>query len=225
MDIGDVNDFDSRGSAASDTLVGANITGNPTIYGGGGNDSISAGIVSTTIYAGSGNDVVNGNVGADKLYGGSGSDTIDGGGGNDLLVGGIGADMLTGGIGQDTFVFRTTTDSLASSFDTVMDVDAATDLFAIGHGLSGLTNGLNIVGTGNLALDLLQVNGALAQDASGNFVTALSANGAAVVNVVGGDDAGTYLLINDATTVFDSAHDAVVKLAAQQVLTSSNFVV
>jgi hypothetical protein len=50
------------------------------------------------------------------------------------------------------------------------------------------------------------------------------ANGAAQVRIVGGSDAGNYAVLNDGTAGFSAAHDAVVKLANDAALHTSNFV-
>ncbi|WP_277874850.1 calcium-binding protein [Leptolyngbya sp. FACHB-16] len=95
-----------------------------TIYGNGGNDTISALDSDDVIYGGSsqtafnngafdGNDLLNGNwghdliyggTGNDQLFGGSGKDTLHGGYGNDLLIGGGGNDALFGNEGDDTLI-------------------------------------------------------------------------------------------------------------------------
>ena len=67
--------------SGDDTLDGG--SGNDTIIGFGGYDEISAG---------SGNDTV---------FGGPRDDVIDGGGGNDVLWGNFGGDDIFGGSGND----------------------------------------------------------------------------------------------------------------------------
>ncbi len=82
------------------------LEGGERVYGGAGNDVITAL---------GGDDRVWGEGGADTLYGGAGNDALDGGTGadwlageegNDVLDGGTGDDSLTGGAGSDTYVFR-----------------------------------------------------------------------------------------------------------------------
>ncbi len=88
-----------------------------TIYGYGGNDSISANLGQDLVFGGTGNDTVDGGAGndliygdttagatsdgTDVLYGGADNDTIFGGGGDDALYGGTGSDSLQGGGGDD----------------------------------------------------------------------------------------------------------------------------
>jgi Ca2+-binding RTX toxin-like protein len=227
MDIGDANDDDSLATGGALTIDGTNVygttgndtyvstTGSQTIYAGAGDDTIEAGNGTDSVYGGSGSDSIIGNQGGDSLYGGSGNDTINGGQGPDTIVGGTGADTLTGGAGPDTFVFRDLTDSLASAYDTITDFTSGNDQFAIGHTLAGLTTGLSVAGSGALAHDLV------AALTSNNLV----ANGAAEVTINGGADAGTYVIINDATANFDAAHDAVIKLANSQQVHASDFIV
>ncbi len=146
------------------------------------------------------------------LAGGAFNDMLNGGGGNDVLHGNGGADTLTGGSGADTFVFNTLTDSLAAAFDTITDFSHGEgDVIDIGHVLAGLTTGLSHAATGgNLAADLASVLD------TGNLV----ANGAAEVTITSGANAGTYVVINDATAGFSSTADAVVKL--QNAVTAAN---
>ena len=89
-----------------------------TIYGGSGDNTLSAkgGFGSGTIYlgkaviingndggliqGGSGNDELNGGAGNEQIEGQNGDDTIDGGAGNDVLLGQGGNDTMTGGAGR-----------------------------------------------------------------------------------------------------------------------------
>ena len=89
--------------------------GNDTIYGGAGNDHLSGGDGDDVIFGGSGNDWITGDGGNDRLYGDSGDDVIDGGDGKDYLRGGSGADLLNGhgfGVGRA---------DAAKNFDTYND--------------------------------------------------------------------------------------------------------
>src|SRR5262249_54878755 len=81
------------------------------------------------IYGGSGNDTIKGNNGDDTLYGGSGNDIISGENGNDTIIGGYGADTLSGGGGNnhDTFVYLSVLDSHAGQADTITDFTSGFD--------------------------------------------------------------------------------------------------
>ena len=63
-----------------------------TVFGGGGND---------TITTGDDNDSIDGGAGDDTIYAGFDDDSITGGDGNDLIVGGEGQDVIEGNAGDD----------------------------------------------------------------------------------------------------------------------------
>ena len=114
-----VEKFDLTGGAEDNTLDTSRFSGEVTLRGGAGNDSLvsgngndrlDGGDGSDVLKAGGGNDLLLGGDGSDDLVGGDGSDviagyggedTIDGGQGNDTLVGGVGNDSLLGGLGDD----------------------------------------------------------------------------------------------------------------------------
>ena len=119
----DIDDLDASdfvfpivGTLTSDWIYGDD--GRDVIYGGGGNDSVSAGEGDDTVYGGEGNDWLGGDAGSDTLDGGegddwlegdwleadAGDDTLSGGEGDDVLVGGEGDDTLDGGDGDDLLV-------------------------------------------------------------------------------------------------------------------------
>ena len=92
---------------------GTYLAGDDTIFGGGGDDTISGDFGSVAapasvtyghdfIRGGTGNDSILGNGGNDSLYGDAGFDFLDGGDGDDYLNGGDQADNLLGGTGNDT---------------------------------------------------------------------------------------------------------------------------
>lgn len=85
---------------------------NDWVYGGTGNDSVSALAGNDVVWSGAGDDIVSGNEGNDQLYGeagndtlvgGEGGDTLSGGAGNDTLISNGGTDFFFGGTGDDTF--------------------------------------------------------------------------------------------------------------------------
>lgn len=78
------------------------------VYGGDGNDILSAGSGGDMLVGGAGADMLIGMGGADILVGGDGNDLIAGGNGNDLIIGGHGADLLLGNADQDILVAGTT---------------------------------------------------------------------------------------------------------------------
>lgn len=86
-DVMGVGYVDSEG----DTIDGAD--GNDDlIYGGAGNDTITAGEGNDTVYGGDGND---------RIFDGAGNDTVFGGAGNDRYLTGAGDDTFYGGDGSD----------------------------------------------------------------------------------------------------------------------------
>ena len=135
-----------------------------SVFGQGGNDTITATNSATRTYdGGAGNDLLNGGSAADNLIGGTGADTISGGGGNDTIVGGAGADSLTGGGGSDRFVFNNSSEGL----DTITDFDPTAttgDLFNVSS--SGFAT---IGGLGTLAASRFTI-GATATTASQRFI-------------------------------------------------------
>ncbi|MDZ8223229.1 calcium-binding protein [Nostoc sp. ChiVER01] len=93
-----------RGNANTKSYTIFGLGGNDTLTGGGGNDKIFAGI--------SGNSLLNGGDGNDKLFGNLGDDTLNGGSGNDELSGSLGDDLLNGDSGNDTLLGSLGNDTL-----------------------------------------------------------------------------------------------------------------
>ena len=112
-------------------------SGEDTIYGYAGNDSINAGSGDDTVYGGSGNDTLLGAAGNDVLYGDEGNDSIDGGSGNDLIYGGADVDTITGGLGRDTVYGGDGNDTwLAGSSDSGTDfvyLEGGDDVAEVGY--------------------------------------------------------------------------------------------
>lgn len=119
-------------------------TATTLLYGGTGNDTMTATVRigdnveasgSSTLYGGAGDDIlrVNGDV-ETTLNGGAGNDTITGGSGNDRIIGGSGADLLRSGGGEDAFVYLWTTGVDVATRDTIRGFgfgDDVIDLSAI----------------------------------------------------------------------------------------------
>ncbi|WP_245965223.1 Hint domain-containing protein [Paenirhodobacter hankyongi] len=85
-----------------------------TVYGGGGNDTISTGDDA---------DYIDGGTGNDSIDAGCDDDTVDGGDGNDVIVGAEGSDLIFGGTGNDTIY-----GGLAPGYPDSLNVPDATDL-------------------------------------------------------------------------------------------------
>lgn len=88
------------GALGADMLFGN--VGADTIAGGGGADSLFGGKDADTLFGDAGDDLLFGNLGNDVLHGGSGADTLFGGQGGDTLLGEGGDDVLLGDLGDDT---------------------------------------------------------------------------------------------------------------------------
>lgn len=112
--------------------------------------------------AGSGNDTIDGGAGDDTIYGGGGNDAITGGAGNDSLVGGAGNDDFTTDAGADTIIGGTGYDEywVSDGFDgDVVDLggdEINNTTYGYGEYLSfdAVTTGVDVVftsGTGGTA--------------------------------------------------------------------------
>ena len=115
----------------------------------------------------------------------------------------------------ESFDFTNLTHSLGNDAATIDNFHSGVDTIHIGHDLAGLTTGLAIAGTGDLAADLMAVL------TNGNLL----ANGAAEVTINGGSNAGTYAVVNDGTAGFNVANDAVFKLTNAALLHTSDFII
>jgi len=118
------------GSGFNDLITGT--TGNNTLDGGAGTDTVSyqfvtgavAGVVVnlglTTAQAtgGSGTDTL---LNFENVAGSIFNDTLIGSGVNNILTGNLGTDSMTGGLGADKFAFNTLQDSTNAAPDTITD--------------------------------------------------------------------------------------------------------
>lgn len=75
--------------------------GNDTIFGGLGDDLITAKNGNNVVFGGSGSDTITSGTGADTISGGSGIDSISAGAGNDIISGGLDRDFIDVGTGID----------------------------------------------------------------------------------------------------------------------------
>jgi Ca2+-binding RTX toxin-like protein len=71
------------------------------IFGGDGNDTITARGKRNHVHGGDGNDTITGTDHRDRISGGDGADVINAAGGDDVVFGNGGADNLSGGDGND----------------------------------------------------------------------------------------------------------------------------
>lgn len=87
------------GNVGEDWLFGG--AGNDSLFGGDGNDHLLGDIGDDWIWGGNGNDSINGEDGNDRLYGEAGDDLIYGGDGVDVIHSGAGNDEIHGDGGDD----------------------------------------------------------------------------------------------------------------------------
>lgn len=203
------------GGAGNDNIGGAGagagtVGDGSVVYGGLGNDIINLTIAQAdgaiSVYGGNGQadaadgaDTITVALTADQtaeIFGNGGNDTINvsgagtatvfGGAGNDIVnVGsGFGAHVITGGIGNDTFDF-----TAAGNTASADQIVAITDV-AFGQDV--------ILFSGAAVTTVATVNQAsVANFAALEALASATAGQATIVNVAGGDLAGSYALYND----------------------------
>jgi Ca2+-binding RTX toxin-like protein len=96
------NDTISTANAAFGVVISTD-DGNDSVTGGAGGDTISNSAGNDSINAGNGNNSVTATLGNNTLTTGTGNDIITGGAGTDTITGGGAADTLNGGNGADSF--------------------------------------------------------------------------------------------------------------------------
>jgi serralysin len=175
---------------------------------------------------------IDGNGGDDILAGGGGDDHLLGGAGNDQLTGGLGADIIDLGTGFDIVRYGAAAESRAAGMDRLVNFtqsggdgfdrigfeNAAGALFA-GVAPTAITLGpRRAIDQANLLDDLLaQIVGLAASTTS---LLALTQ-----VDVLQGDQAGRYLVVNDSNAAFDAGTDMLLALGqgAPSNLSAGNF--
>ena len=128
---GDLNYLVQAGGVADDTLdISAdNVLNQASLYGFGGNDTLTGGSSYTDLYGGDGDDMLNAGSGYTALYGGDGNDTLNAGTGGSYLEGGLGADTITASSGYDYLSYLNS------------DVGVTIDLFSGAVGIGGHAEG------------------------------------------------------------------------------------
>lgn len=138
-----------KGTSGNDSITGS--AGDDTIISGAGNDTSNGGAGNDLLFGGVGNDTVKGGDGNDFLYGGADIDYLEGNNGDDILYGGVGADSLKGSSGVDKFVYS----SISDVGDTILDFSVSggekIDLMAI------LQNSAGFIGTQAFTAGYLRV--------------------------------------------------------------------
>ncbi len=168
-----------------------------SVFGGDGNDMVTASDeISGYYYGGGGNDVLTGGTLSDTFYGGDGNDRLDGGAGADVLAGGLGDDIYFVDDANDQVSEDDGggTDTVFSSVNYTLQYNVE-NLTLTGAGKNATGNDLDNVITGNANANIL--NGLDGNDTLDGGVGADSLHGGA------GDD--TYYV--------DNVHDSITELA------------
>ncbi|HWT11350.1 MAG TPA: calcium-binding protein [Allosphingosinicella sp.] len=194
------------------------------LFGGAGNDTLTAGSGADLLFGEAGNDVLLGKGGADQLFGGADNDTLTGGDGDDAMFGEAGndrliwnpgddSDLFEGGAGTDTAevnggngaeIFTITANGSRVRFDRTdpapfdLDIGTTENLVLNANGGNDL-----ITATGNLAaLIQLTIDGGAGND------TILAGNGADLLfggagnDTVDGNQGSDTAFLGDGTDIF-----------------------
>lgn len=152
-------------------IKGLRLTGDDTIRGLIGHDTLSGGKGDDRIYGGVFNDRLFGNMGEDHLFGGGHKDELFGGHGNDVLKGGKDRDTLIGGFGDDILSGQKGSDVLnGGPGDDILRGGKGDDTLSGGRGsdnfvfVSGKTNGDDTVTDFRRAVDKLKFHGPVTFD-------------------------------------------------------------
>jgi Ca2+-binding RTX toxin-like protein len=168
-----------NGNKGEDTItVGTSATAmsNSTIYGGEGNDTMSADDAAVIFSGDDGEDNITGSDKADTLFGGAGNDTISGDTAIDSFI-----DSVIGGAGNDTFKFLgnagatvTTVNTAGDSADIITDFTVGED--KINTGTAYAFGGVVTNATTNLTDEVLYaISGTLSS--AGDFTASTIAAG------------------------------------------------
>ncbi|MBG0743898.1 MAG: hemolysin, partial [Cylindrospermopsis raciborskii KL1] len=158
---------------------------------------------------------VTGTVLNDDFIGDSSNNTLTGTAGNDYINGGAGQDILTGSGGSDIFVFQFG-QSPVSGADRVTDFAIGTDKIDLltSSGVAMSAPATFTRATNSTDTTLVNMINSVFADANGSLTgnQALGINSAALVSATTSGIAGTYLVINDGVTGFQSANDLLVNI-------------
>ena len=141
--------------------------------------------------------------------------TITGNSANNQINGAKGADILTGGNGADIFIFQFGQSTISAS-DRITDFAINTDkIDLLTQGGVAMSAPSSFSRAADSAATILQnLIDQVFTDANGATTgnQALAINSAALVQVTSGAIAGTYLIINDNTTGFQTNNDLLVNI-------------
>ena len=208
-----VSYFDANGILTTSTSSNSSERMGRLVVGTGSNNTINTTANSSVtnfqdvVYGGAGNDTITAGDGNDLIFGGTGADTINAGNGNDLIDGGTGADTMTGGSGDDTFIVDDVNDAviegLTGGTDLIIasvdyDLSTASDPGGTGNTFNNNVENLTlvmgsaaIIGTGN------NLNNTIIGNENNNTLDGGAGNddldgGAGVDTLIGGAGNDTY---------------------------------
>lgn len=156
--------FLSGGSSAN-TINAAAFTGQTTLIGDSGNDTLTGGTLVDSLDGGAGNDFLSGRTGNDSLRGGAGDDVLEDSAAGGLLSGGEGTDTLRV---AGSFAMTVATMKVITEIETLQGASASdsligtpnNDLFQLTFPGIVMLNGLTILGfetiAGGAGTDLVQ---------------------------------------------------------------------
>jgi Ca2+-binding RTX toxin-like protein len=177
------------------------------VDGGSGEDTLLGGAGRETLSGGTNNDMIDGGGGDDSLSGSAGTDVLDGGDGNDTIRPGADADIIDGGAGERdllTYFGSTVAVSVNLATGDASGGDAAGDEFTGMEGLAGGSGNDTLTGDaranrliGNSGNDLL-VGGAGSDTLSGGEGIDTLNGGTGVDILRGGAQADIFRFITPA---------------------------
>ncbi|CAN7447979.1 calcium-binding protein [Caulobacter sp. LjRoot300] len=159
--------FASSTSGASQTVIGVNglIQGGDIFVSGGVNPNL-------------------------QVIGQDGADVLAGGTGSDLIIGLSDSDTLSGGAGADTFLYSAQTDSMATTYDVILDFQTGQDLLDVG---ATQASAISIVRSSQASFVFLQTSAGDMTIAANGAV-----NGGDIVSGWGASHVGVYMIGDDA---------------------------
>ncbi|MEQ1890283.1 MAG: VCBS domain-containing protein, partial [Alphaproteobacteria bacterium] len=159
-----INSTDASAAHLAISVGGAANFSNLIFAAFGGNNAFDSGVDTVTITGGGGDDTITGGTISSTLNGGAGADSISGGGGNDIIAGEQNDSLLDGGAGTDTLnvgtSFTSTGNAQIANIENVILTAAAT------LNLGNQTEGFTITGslgndtiTGGSGVDSISAGG------------------------------------------------------------------
>ncbi|MEL6477409.1 MAG: Ig-like domain-containing protein [Pseudomonadota bacterium] len=192
---GDAGEDVLRGDDGNDLLFGG--TEDDVLNGGDGRDSLFGGTDDDLLRGGAEGDILDGGDGMDMLRGEQGDDTLFGGDGEDDLRGGLGDDQLGGGDGDDIIAGNGGTNFIAGEGgDDLILAGGGSNTIVFGDGEGNDT--ITAFGSDDTLFfeltafdDIADVDAALSLNAAGNRLTLSTGAESVVIDLAGGDLAGT----------------------------------